>query len=103
MQRKSDFIMMAVMILLSVGLVGSVSVSLGLASRTHKADYELMILRKELEERMDRERRGYLDSLDKLNKKSESDAYLSQRRYDLILEEMKSLREGIAKDNNKNE
>lgn len=103
MQRKSDFIMMAVMILLSVGLVGSVSVSLGLASRTHKADYELMILRKELEERMDRERRGYLDSLDKLNKRSESDAYLSQRRYDLILEEMKSLREGIAKDNNKNE
>lgn len=103
MQRKSDFIMMAVMILLSVGLVGSVSVSLGLASRTHKADYELMILRKELEERMDRERRGYLDSLDKLSKRSESDAYLSQRRYDLILEEMKSLREGITKDNNKNE
>ena len=105
MQRKSDFIMMAVMILLSVGLVGSVSVSVGLATRTHKADYELMILRKELEERMDRERQGYLDSLDKLHKKVESDVYLNQRRYSLILEELDvkdAALKGDIKDNNKN-
>lgn len=102
MQRKSDFIMMAVVILLSVGLVGSVSVSVGLATRTHKADYELMILRKELEERMDRERREYLDSLDKLHKKIESDAYLNERRYSLILKELQDKDAALKRDVNNN-
>ena len=54
---------------------------------------------------MDRERQGYLDSLDKLHKKVESDVYLNQRRYSLILEELNvkdAALKGYVKDNNKN-
>ena len=88
MQRKSDFIMMAVMVLLSVSLVGSISISIGLATRNAKADYELIIFRKEMEERLDRERKEYLEALDKLNKKVESDSYVNQRRYELLSDEI---------------
>jgi uncharacterized protein YdaL len=88
MQRKSDFIMMAVMILLSVSLVGSISISIGLATRNAKADYGLIVFRNEIEERLDRERKEYLESLDKLNKKMESDSYVNQRRYELLSDEI---------------
>lgn len=92
MQRKSEFVMMAIMILLSVGLVGSVAVSVGLATRSHKADYELIILRKDIEERMDLERKEYLEVIEGLNRKQESETYLNQRRYDLLSEEIESVK-----------
>ena len=95
MRRRADYISTVVMVLLSLALVCTMSVSIGLAIRNTKTSHELNILRMELNGRIDKEREEYLDLIYGLTERVESETYVNQRRYSLISDEIKTI-------NNKN-
>ena len=88
MQRKSYYIMIAMLFIMSVGLIAAITVSVGLVAKVSTEDYDLKIVRRDFEERLDRERKEYLKSLAELNKRLESSDYLNQRRYELLGKEI---------------
>ena len=88
MQRKSDYFMMALMLILSVGLIAAVSVSVGYATKAATREYEYEMLRKEYQERIEKEKEEVTTAINKLNERLQSESYVNTRRYELLSAEI---------------
>jgi hypothetical protein len=88
MQRNSDYIMMAMLFIMSVSLIVAIAVSVGLVVKVSAKDYDLKIIRRDFEERQDREREEYLEAIEELRTTIDSSNYLAKRRYDILLREI---------------
>lgn len=103
MNRKSDYFMMALMLLMSVGLITAISVSVGIATKAGTRESEYEMLRKEYEDRITKEREEITTILDKLNQRVESESYVNTRRYEILSSELEDMcipADNEMKDNN---
>lgn len=93
MNRKQDYLLMALMLLMTIGLIGAISVSVVYATKASTREYEYEILRREYQERMDKEKKELTETIDKLNHRLESESYLNSRRFDILSAELKQLKQ----------
>lgn len=85
---KQDYIMMALMLLMSVGLIAAVATTVGYATKAASREYEYEMLRQEYQARIEKEKRGIVDVITELNERIESEAYVNKRRYELLSAEL---------------
>lgn len=86
--RKQDYFMMALMLLMSVGLIAAVATTVGYATKAASREYEYEMLRQEYQARIEKEKRVFVDVITELNKRIESEAYVNKRRYELLSAEL---------------
>ena len=86
--RTQNYIMMALMLLMSVGLIAAVATTVGYATKAASREYEYEMLRQEYQARIEKEKRGFVDVITELNKRIESEAYVNKRRYELLSAEL---------------
>lgn len=80
--------MMALMLLMSVGLIAAVATTVGYATKAASREYEYELLRQEYQARIEKEKEGFVDVITELNKRIESEAYVNKRRYELLSAEL---------------
>ena len=86
--RRQDYFMMALMLLMSVGLIAAVATTVGYATKAASREYEYEMLRQEYQARIEKEKRGFVEVITELNKRIESEAYVNKRRYELLSAEL---------------
>lgn len=86
--RTQNYIMMALMLLMSVGLIAAVATTVGYATKAASREYEYEMLRQEYQARIEKEKRGFVEVITELNKRIESEAYVNKRRYELLSAEL---------------
>lgn len=86
--RTQNYIMMALMLLMSVGLIAAVATTVGYATKAASREYEYELLRQEYQARIEKEKRVFVDVITELNKRVESEAYVNKRRYELLSAEL---------------
>jgi Zn-dependent oligopeptidase len=82
---------MAMMTLLSILLAVAVGTTILYATKSATREYEYEALRREFQERAEKENEKIMDELIDLRKKVESDSYVNKRRYDLLEQEIQLL------------
>lgn len=80
--------MMALMLTMCVGLIAAIATTVGYATKAASREYEYEALRKEYQERIEKEKKGFADIITELNRRIESDAYVNKRRYELLNAEL---------------
>lgn len=88
MRRLQDGLLLAVATLLAVGLIAAVASSVGYSVKASTREYEYKILRKEYQERIEKERNEFEGVIGKLNDRIESEAYVNKRRYEVLQAEI---------------
>lgn len=91
MKRKQDYLLMALTLLMTLGLIGAISVSVNYATKAATREYEYEILRREYQERIEKEKAALKNEIDSLNHKMESESYLNSRRFDILSAELNQL------------
>lgn len=94
MNIKKDYFMMALMLFMTVGLVVSISVSIGYTTKAATREYEYETLRRDYQERIDNLEKELKKEQEKLSQRMESEAYFNKRRYEILDSEIKSLSDG---------
>lgn len=84
MKDKQNYFMMALIFLMVIGLIVSISMSVGYATKVSTREYEFEILRKDYEEKINQERKAREDAVKSLEDKFNSEAYLNKRRYEIL-------------------
>lgn len=84
MQKINNYFLMALTLLMSIGLVVAVATTIGFATKAATREYELESLRREFQERSDKDQKQLSDALADLEKRLNSEAYLNRRRYELL-------------------
>ena len=98
MQRFESYFLMAMMTLLSILLVLAVGSTVINATKIATREFEYEALRREYQERAEKDKELFVEQLNDLRKKVESDSYVNKRRYELLEEELFLLRKKLSKE-----
>lgn len=93
MQRFQNYFLMAMMTLLSLLLVIAVGNTVIQSTKMATREFEYETLRREYQERAEKDKELFMEELEALRKKVESDSYVNKRRYELLEEELRILRD----------
>lgn len=93
MQRFQNYFLMAMMTLLSLLLVIAVGSTVIQSTKMATREFEYETLRREYQERAEKDKELFMEELEALRKKVESDSYVNKRRYELLEEELRILRD----------
>ena len=98
MQRFQNYFLMAMMTLLSLLLVIAVGNTVIQSTKMATREFEYEALRREYQERAEKDKELFMEELEALRKKVESDSYVNKRRYELLEEELFLLRKKLSKE-----
>lgn len=93
MQRFQNYFLMAMMTLLSLLLVVAIGSTVIQSTKIATREFEYEALRREYQERAEKDKELFMEQLNDLRKKVESDSYVNKRRYELLEEELRILRD----------
>lgn len=88
MQKINNYFLMVLTLLMSIGLVVAIATTIGFATKAATREYEYESLRKEFQERSEKDQKQLSDALADLERRLNSEAYLNKRRYELLEDQL---------------
>jgi hypothetical protein len=97
MRRLNDYLIIILLCAMTLGLVTAIAVTLGYSIKASSKDYEIKKIKEEYLEDINARSVETRAELVEVKKQVESSAYLNQRRYELLNQELRELRSDLKR------
>lgn len=84
MQKMNNYLLMALTLFMSICLVVAITAMIGFSTKAATREYEFEILRREFQERSEKDRKLFNDTIADLENRLQSMEYVNKRRYELL-------------------